>query len=179
MVEMNAAVREMERRYFAAQRGRKIGLDERGQGLAYDSRRGLAFDELDLSEIVQALRRMSRADLRRIFDALELDDDSNPEARESGFTAEGDRRRAVADVAPVMGAHDCLGFDSARTIYRVALGRLGVDVGAVHPSGYRDVFHAHLARRRSGGSPRIAQDATAAKSFAERFPGAADIQVMF
>ena len=64
--------------------------------------------------------------------------------------------------------------DSAEDVYRFALTTLGVKVDGVHPSAFRAVLEA---QPKPGAAPhRIAMDAAASKSFAERYPEATRIR---
>jgi hypothetical protein len=68
-----------------------------------------------------------------------------------------------------------IGCDSAEAVYRHALTALGVNVKDIH----RDALPAILAAQPKPGARRVesrlAQDAVAAKGFAERFPSASRI----
>jgi hypothetical protein len=116
---------------------------------------------------------------RRILERVELAAD----AIQRGVIAEiNGHQRAALDCAQLLGRDCGIAFDSAESLYRAALEKLGVRHGGVCATGLRDLYLFALQHRRgvSGGSstaPRIAMDAAAAKSFAERHPAAAAINI--
>jgi hypothetical protein len=77
-------------------------------------------------------------------------------------------RIAEKEVAPFIG--EVVAQDSADAVYKLALDHAKVDLDGVHPSAYRALVK--LLPTHKEATPRIAQDASTAKSFAERFPTA-------
>lgn len=72
-----------------------------------------------------------------------------------------------------------LAQDSAEEVYKTALNMLGVKTDGIHSSAFRALLEAQPkpGGNRSKSERRIAQDAAQTKSFAERFPGAARINI--
>lgn len=81
---------------------------------------------------------------------------------------------AKEDVRPYVGAVS-IACDSAPDVYKIALDALKIDVKGVHPSAFRAILKSQPVPRAGGTTPRLATDAKAAQSFAERFPTAARI----
>lgn len=70
-------------------------------------------------------------------------------------------------------------FDSSAEVYKHALGVVGVKVDDVHPSAFRTILELQPkpgTGSRKSSDPVLSMDAAAAKSFSERFPGAARIK---
>ncbi|WP_233867130.1 DUF2213 domain-containing protein [Paraburkholderia adhaesiva] len=124
-----------------------------------------------------------RRDARVAMDAAmrEAVRQATQQAAKDAETAAIRRMRAVADaetfVQPWVG-HLALAQDSAEEVYRAALTTLGVRLDGVHPSAYRAILEAQakpgLQRPLNRGQP--AMDAASMKSFAERFPHAANVK---
>jgi hypothetical protein len=80
-------------------------------------------------------------------------------------------------VRPYVGAVS-MALDSAAGVYRAALTILGVeDVEKIDPSAYPALLSAQTKPNIAAPKPRVAMDAAAQKTFAERFPNAARIKV--
>lgn len=77
-------------------------------------------------------------------------------------------RIAEKEVAQFIG--EVVAQDSADAVYKLALDHAKVDLDGVHPSAYRSLVK--MLPMHKEATPRIAQDASTAKSFAERFPSA-------
>ena len=91
------------------------------------------------------------------------------------FTRLRDLQEAQREVAPIVG--EILGMDSAATVFREALSRLGVDHRGLPDAALPAMFRtARRGQHGNGGAPRIAQDSRGAASFAARFPDAARIR---
>lgn len=78
---------------------------------------------------------------------------------------------AQARVQPVVGP--VLGQDSAAGVYKVALQRMGVATGELHPCAMRTVFLVHA---RNGARQPLAADAAATASYATMFPGVSPVR---
>ncbi|WP_233874069.1 hypothetical protein [Paraburkholderia adhaesiva] len=124
-----------------------------------------------------------RRDARVAMDAAmrEAVKQATQQAAKDAETAAIRRMRAVADaeafVQPWVG-HLALAQDSAEEVHRAALTTLGVRLDGIHPSAYRAILEAQpkpgLHRALNRGQP--AMDAPSMKSFAERFPHAANVK---
>jgi hypothetical protein len=83
-------------------------------------------------------------------------------------------REAEEDVRPYVGKL-AMAHDSAADVYRTALGALGVkDVEKLHTDALRPILK-NLPIPGTERRPMVTMDASAAKSYAERFPNAARI----
>jgi hypothetical protein len=87
-----------------------------------------------------------------------------------------DVREAERFVRPLVGDLR-IACDTAADVYREALAIKGVDVTDVHPSAFRTLLD-HLPRGGDSLGRRLATDRAATKSWAERFPDAARIEIM-
>lgn len=80
-------------------------------------------------------------------------------------------REAERVVRPYVG-EIAVAMDSAEAVYRFALGKVGVEHKDLHPSALKPVLLAQPVPGSVKPKSPVAMDAAAAKSFAERFPGA-------
>lgn len=85
---------------------------------------------------------------------------------------------ALRDVRPWVGELT-QAFDSADDVYKAALTSRGVKIDGVHASAFKAILHAQPkpGQQRQVSEP-LALDAAASKDFAERFPGAAKINIL-
>jgi len=80
-------------------------------------------------------------------------------------------REAERAVRPYVG-EIAVAMDSAEAVYRFALDKAGVDHKGLHPTALKPVLLAQPVPGSVKPKTTMAHDAAAAKSFAERFPGA-------
>lgn len=90
------------------------------------------------------------------------------------------RMNAIRDaervVRPYVGEL-AMAFDSADSVYKVALDQAGIDLTGVHPTAYAAMVRMlpKPGAKPAGGAPLVAMDAASVKTFNERFPNAARI----
>ncbi|MEN6533963.1 MAG: hypothetical protein ABFD89_09900 [Bryobacteraceae bacterium] len=78
---------------------------------------------------------------------------------------------AANDVEPIIGKVDALAFDSADSIYKMALDSAGVKTENVHPSAYKALLQLASDHPAPAFDSALAADnATAAQDFEKRYP---------
>jgi hypothetical protein len=87
-----------------------------------------------------------------------------------------DRECAIAECEPIVGRAALIACDSAASVFRTALTRLGVDHRDLPNSGLPPVFR--MAKRVQSGVARPALSGRAYADFERNWPNAARIRVM-
>lgn len=96
------------------------------------------------------------------------------------FMSLADRMQAQQDVRPVIGEVNVLAMDSAADVYKLALDSMGVKLDGVDPSAFKTIFNVAFQKKEENVPSRakdMAQDAKAAHSLEERFPGMKNIVI--
>ncbi|MFG1417183.1 DUF2213 domain-containing protein [Xanthobacter sp. V0B-10] len=151
----------------------------------------LAELKAQVAALTEAVARMQKADAPAPKVALGGDEDPDEEeetvdkpamdaAIAAAVMAVEDRAKAVREaekaIRPYVGEL-AVAQDSADGVYRVALEMLGVDVTGVHPSAYPVILKHQPVPGAAVRKQAIAQDAAAAKGFADRYPDASRIRI--
>jgi hypothetical protein len=128
-------------------------------------------------EIEQKIRQLAGMDTQKPADERTAADARPRYAMDSRdpVTRMQDIGKAERAVAPHVG--EILGMDSAATVFREALKRLGTDASGLAASALPEMFRLTVAANRPGGA-RPRTDAAASRTLDQRFPSIARVRTV-